>query len=113
MKQLPQRKKRRAGNPRFLTESEGTLRPRPAPISPKRSSIHPNSLPTTRGMRSLTLPAADSITTWRMSAMANTLSGAIGDTTSAMKVFKPFFVDIDLPIALIQDDEVTIPVAVL
>lgn len=65
-----------------------------------------------RGQIALDLPGADSITTWRMSAMANAKSGAIGDATSALKVFKPFFVDLDLPVALIQNDEVTIPVAV-
>ncbi|MFB3787446.1 MAG: MG2 domain-containing protein [bacterium] len=65
-----------------------------------------------QGLAMLNLPVADSITTWRMSAMANAKNGAVGDSTAALKVFKPFFVDLDLPVALIQDDEVTIPVAV-
>ncbi len=72
----------------------------------------PEMITDEQGLITMTLPAADSITTWRMSAMANDKSGAIGDTTSAMNVFKPFFIDLDLPIALIKDDEVTIPVAV-
>ncbi|HQH71273.1 MAG TPA: alpha-2-macroglobulin family protein, partial [bacterium] len=65
-----------------------------------------------QGLAMLNLPVADSITTWRMSAMANAKNGAVGDSTAALKVFKPFFVDLDLPVALIQNDEVTIPVAV-
>lgn len=65
-----------------------------------------------RGEIALTLPAADSITTWRLSAMANALSGAVGDATAALPVFKPFFVDLNLPTHLTQNDEVTIPVAI-
>jgi uncharacterized protein YfaS (alpha-2-macroglobulin family) len=65
-----------------------------------------------KGEATVSLAMADSITTWRVSAMANSKAGAIGDTTSAMQVFKPFFADIDLPVALIQNDEVSIPVAV-
>ncbi|RJP19071.1 MAG: hypothetical protein C4527_28085 [Candidatus Omnitrophota bacterium] len=72
----------------------------------------PEVITNNNGVIALNLPAADSITIWRMSAMANTKNGAIGDATAAMKVFKPFFIDLDLPIALIQNDEVTIPVAV-
>ena len=64
------------------------------------------------GESSIELAMADSITTWRMSAMANAKSGALGDATSAMKVFKPFFVDINLPTHLTRNDEVTIPVSV-
>ncbi|MBI1386896.1 MAG: hypothetical protein GC154_00425 [bacterium] len=65
-----------------------------------------------RGEAQLNLPMADSITTWRLSAMANAKSGALGDATAAMKVFKPFFIDLDLPVFLTRGDEVTIPVAV-
>ncbi|MBD3266205.1 hypothetical protein GF373_06000, partial [bacterium] len=72
----------------------------------------PELITDAKGEASVSLAMADSITTWRMSAMANAKSGAIGDATSAMKVFKPFFIDLDLPIALIQNDEVTIPVAI-
>ncbi|MBZ0257863.1 hypothetical protein K8I31_17500, partial [bacterium] len=64
------------------------------------------------GESSIELAMADSITTWRMSAMANAKSGALGDATSAMKVFKPFFIDINLPTHLTRNDEVTIPVSV-
>lgn len=72
----------------------------------------PETITDDNGLLALNLPMADSITTWRMSAMANAKNGAIGDATSALKVFKPFFIDLDLPVALIQNDEVTIPVAV-
>ncbi|MBN2329514.1 MAG: hypothetical protein JXR73_20400, partial [Candidatus Omnitrophica bacterium] len=72
----------------------------------------PETITDDNGFLALNLPMADSITTWRMSAMANAKNGALGDATAALKVFKPFFIDLDLPVALIQHDEVTIPVAV-
>ncbi len=65
-----------------------------------------------QGESTVELAMADSITTWRMSAMANAKSGALGDATSAMKVFKPFFIDLNLPTHLTRNDEVTIPVSV-
>jgi uncharacterized protein YfaS (alpha-2-macroglobulin family) len=64
------------------------------------------------GTASVTIPMADSITTWRISAMANTQSGLLGSLNAPLKVFQDFFADIDLPVALTQNDEVTIPVAV-
>ncbi len=79
---------------------------------PETLFYSPEIITDAQGKVALNFPVADSITTWRMNAMANAKNGAVGDTTAAMKVFKPFFVDIDLPVALIQNDEVTIPVAV-
>src|SRR5262249_32194581 len=55
---------------------------------------------------------ADSITTWRLTASASSKGGALGGLSSALKVFQDFFVDIDLPVSLTQDDEVAFPVAV-
>lgn len=72
----------------------------------------PEAITDDNGLLAINLPPADSITTWRMSAMANAKNGALGDATAAIKVFKPFFIDLDLPVALIQNDEVTIPVGV-
>ncbi|MGC9328688.1 MAG: alpha-2-macroglobulin family protein, partial [Candidatus Hinthialibacter sp.] len=62
----------------------------------------PEMITDDNGFLSLNFPMADSITTWRMSAMANAKNGALGDATAALKVFKPFFIDLDLPVALIQ-----------
>src|ERR1700720_2935638 len=55
---------------------------------------------------------ADSITTWRMAMIASTQQGALGTSTSSLKVFQDFFVDLDLPVTLTQGDRVSIPVAV-
>ena len=65
-----------------------------------------------RGIADMAVNFADSITTWRLSASANSKGGAIGGATVPLKVFQDFFVDIDLPVHLTQSDEVSFPVSV-
>ena len=65
-----------------------------------------------KGQANLALSFADSITTWRLSASANSKAGALGGATVPLKVFQDFFVDIDLPVHLTQGDEIAFPVAV-
>jgi hypothetical protein len=79
---------------------------------PETLFVHPNVITDERGNATVSLNMADSITTWRMTALASSLKGELGSTTSPMRVFQDFFVDIDLPVALTQNDEVSIPVAV-
>jgi alpha-2-macroglobulin-like protein len=64
------------------------------------------------GTASLPLELADSITTWRLSASAVTADGKLGTTQLPVKVFKDFFVDLNLPVALTRGDEVSVPVVV-
>ncbi|UCC62944.1 MAG: hypothetical protein JSV36_19705, partial [Anaerolineae bacterium] len=64
------------------------------------------------GHLALDVPLADSITTWRLTALASSQAGQLGATTYGVRVFQPFFVDLDLPPSLTQGDEVRVPVAV-
>jgi hypothetical protein len=64
------------------------------------------------GRATLEVPFADSITTWRLSASASSRGGQLGGATAPLRVFQDFFVDLDLPVALTQNDEVAFPVAV-
>jgi len=64
------------------------------------------------GHLTLDVPLADSITTWRLTALASSQEGKLGATTYGIRVFQPFFVDIDLPPSLTAGDEVRVPVAV-
>jgi uncharacterized protein YfaS (alpha-2-macroglobulin family) len=64
------------------------------------------------GLAILNVPLADSITTWRMTCMASSLAGQLGSTTAGIRVFQDFFVDIDFPVSLTQNDEVSVPVAI-
>jgi uncharacterized protein YfaS (alpha-2-macroglobulin family) len=79
---------------------------------PEALYINPEILTNGEGKASITIPLADSITTWRMAMLASTQTGALGTGTSELKVFQDFFVDLDLPVTLTQGDTVSIPVAV-
>ena len=79
---------------------------------PEALYINPEIITDQNGVASITIPLADSITTWRMAMLASTTHGALGSATSSLKVFQDFFVDLDLPVTLTQGDRVSLPVAV-
>jgi hypothetical protein len=79
---------------------------------PEALYINPEIITDGKGNATISIPVADSITTWRMAMLASTQSGALGSGTSSLKVFQDFFVDLDLPVTLTQGDRVSIPVAV-
>ncbi len=79
---------------------------------PEALYINPEIITDAGGDASISIPVADSITTWRMAMVASTQAGALGSGTSSLKVFQDFFVDLDLPVTLTQGDRVSIPVAV-
>ena len=79
---------------------------------PEALYINPEILTNGEGRASITIPLADSITTWRMAMLASTQAGALGTGTSELKVFQDFFIDLDLPVTLTQGDMISIPVAV-
>lgn len=58
------------------------------------------------------IPVADSITTWRMTALASSQDGRLGSATGGLRVFQEFFVDLNLPQALTVGDEIAVPVGV-
>lgn len=79
---------------------------------PETLYFNPSVISDDNGKASISLDAADSITTWRISAMGSSKGGQLGSASQGMKVFQDFFIDIDLPVSLTQNDEVSIPVAV-
>jgi Alpha-2-macroglobulin family/Carboxypeptidase regulatory-like domain/MG2 domain/Alpha-2-macroglobulin bait region domain/Macroglobulin domain MG3 len=79
---------------------------------PEALYINPEIVTDGNGEASIEIPIADSITTWRMAMLASTVDGALGTSTSSLKVFQNFFVDLDLPVTLTQGDRVSIPVAI-
>ncbi|HUK19774.1 MAG TPA: MG2 domain-containing protein [Bryobacteraceae bacterium] len=97
-------------------DSNGTLpgaaTPRVRSYFPEALYINPEIITDQNGAASISIPLADSITTWRMALTASTTHGALGSGTSSLKVFQDFFVDLDLPVTLTQGDRVSIPVAV-
>jgi anti-sigma factor RsiW len=73
---------------------------------------NPEAVTDEDGHLELPVALADSITTWRLSALANSQDGRLGGATIPLGVFQDFFVDLDLPVALTQHDEIAVPVAV-
>src|SRR5262249_8868440 len=73
---------------------------------------HPELITGPDGRATLKVPFADSITTWRLTASASSKGGTLGGVSAPLRVFQDFFVDLDLPVALTQNDEVAFPVAV-
>ena len=78
---------------------------------PETLFTHPALITDGRGRARIELDMADSITTWRIGTMAHNLDGLLGSTSAALRVFQDFFVDIDFPVALTRNDEVTVPIA--
>ena len=93
-------------------DESGLAAPRVRAYFPEALYINPEIITDKDGVASITIPLADSITTWRMAMMASTAHGALGSSTSSIKVFQDFFVDVDLPVTLTQGDRVSIPLAV-
>jgi hypothetical protein len=79
---------------------------------PEALYINPEIITDKDGVASIVIPIADSITTWNMAMLASTAHGALGSSTSSIKVFQDFFVDLDLPVTLTQGDRVSVPIAV-
>ena len=93
-------------------EKDGGAAPRVRSYFPEALYINPEIITDRDGRASISIPMADSITTWRMAMMASTVRGALGSGTGSLKVFQDFFTDLDLPVTLTQGDRVSIPVAV-
>ncbi len=79
---------------------------------PETLYVNPALITDASGRARVKIPMADSITTWRVSMLGSTKRGLLGSATTGIKVFQDFFIDIDLPVSLTQNDTVQIPVAV-
>jgi alpha-2-macroglobulin-like protein len=79
---------------------------------PETLFVHPELVTDEQGLATLEVPIADSITNWRVTALASTADGKLGALEEPLKVFQDFFVDLDTPVALVTGDTATIPIAV-
>ncbi len=62
------------------------------------------------GSFGLDLELADSVTTWRLTALASTREGDLGVATYDIVVFQDFFVELDLPTTITQGETITVTV---
>ncbi len=72
----------------------------------------PDEVTDANGALELEFPVADSITTWRVTALASSQDGRLGSATGGLRVFQDFFIDLDLPGSLTVGDEIAVPVGV-
>jgi hypothetical protein len=86
--------------------------PRIRQLFPETLLWKPELITDDQGRATLDISLADSITTWRLAASAVTADGRLGSTQLPLKVFQPFFADLNLPLALTRGDEVGVPVVV-
>jgi len=97
-------------------EGGGSKQSQEAPLLrqffPETMYWNPEAVTDAGGRWQADLDLAHTITTWRLTALASAQDGRLGSATAPIRVFQDFFVDIDLPLALTQGDEVSMPVAV-
>lgn len=93
-------------------DASSTEAPHVRQFFPETLYWNPSVITDAHGDAHIGIPIADSITTWRVSALANDAVGDLGSGSAPLHVFQDFFVDMDLPVAFTQDDAVTVPVAV-
>lgn len=94
------------------TSGEGGEEPRIRSWFPETLLVEPSIITDESGHASIEVPLADSITTWRASAVASGLRGQLGSSTTGITVFQDFFVDLALPATMTLGDEITVPVVV-
>lgn len=93
-------------------QTEAKKAPRIRELFPETLYYNPIVITDKNGKAQVEIPLADSITSWRVSALASTKDGEFGNANIPIVVFQDFFIDLDLPVSLTQDDEISIPVAV-
>jgi uncharacterized protein YfaS (alpha-2-macroglobulin family) len=86
--------------------------PRVRTFFPETLYTNPALITDGQGKASIHIPLADSITTWRITSLASTTRGALGSSSSPLRVFQDFFVDLDLPVSATEGDALSVPVAV-
>lgn len=92
--------------------STGADQPRVRSYFPETLYVAPALIAGPDGKATVEVPMADSITTWRVSSLANAASGKLGGGLAGVTVFQDFFADIDFPSALTRGDEVQFPITV-
>lgn len=86
--------------------------PRVREFFPETLLWRPELITDDQGRASLDIDLADSITTWRLTISAVSADGRLGAAQPSIRVFQPFFVDLNLPVSLTRGDEVAVPAVV-
>ena len=86
--------------------------PRVRSYFPETMVWEPEILADGKGRADLSLKMPDSITTWRLTAMAQTADGRFAESDHPLVVRKPFFLSVELPPNMTAGDRIDVPVTV-
>jgi len=92
------------------TISEPTFTPRLRHVFEETAYWMPSLETSAGGNAKLHFQLPDSLTTWKLHALASTVDGRVGVLDRTFKTFQPFFVDLDAPQVLTVGDEIALPV---
>jgi CD109 antigen len=92
------------------TVSEPMFTPRLRHVFEETAYWAPSLETTVNGRASLYFKLPDSLTAWKLHALASTTDGRIGVLDQTFRTFQPLFVDADLPQVLTVGDEIGLPV---
>jgi hypothetical protein len=96
--------------PDFAKEAgQSTTRQPPRSFFPETLYVNPSLITDEQGRASITLPMADSLTTWRISTLGHTMAGEVAAARANVSVFQPFFLDLKVPLQLTVGDEIEVP----
>ena len=93
-------------------EEEQVFTPRLRHVFEETAYWAPSLETAANGRASLHFTLPDSLTTWKLHALASTVDGRIGVLEQTFQTFQPLFVDADLPQVLTVGDEIQLPVNV-
>ena len=91
---------------------EETFTPRLRSFFPETLFWAPSVITDRSGRTRLKFKLADNITMWKMSVLASTKNGEIGEAESEIQAFQPFFLEHDPPKVLTVGDVIDLPVVV-
>ncbi len=72
----------------------------------------PELLTDAQGRARLPFALADTVTTWKIAAIASTLDGRVAETEIDLRAFQPFFIDFNPPTVLTSGDQIELPATV-
>jgi uncharacterized protein YfaS (alpha-2-macroglobulin family) len=92
------------------TISESNFTPRLRHVFEETAYWSPSLATDAHGHANIHFQLPDSLTTWKLHALASTVDGRIHALDQTFQSFQPFFVDLDAPQVLTVGDEITLPV---
>lgn len=98
--------------PQEIRVTEASPAPYVRQYFPETLCSNPEIITDGAGRATVSVPMADSISTWRLTAIGHDQNGDLGVAEKAVPVFKEVFIDTNLPPHLSVGDEIEIPVVV-